>query len=123
MPSTAITMSAVFEPCTLMLYCPSTKGVTVVPGRSNARAGVLRIGVGIWSRMSRSTTNCAVLLLTSTVGVPDTVMVSSSVPTCICSLTGAENVPWIRMPSRRTVLNPVSVKVTAYMPGGRSTMR
>ena len=47
MPSMAITMSAVFEPCTLMLYWPSTNGVTVVPGSSSARAGVLRIGVGI----------------------------------------------------------------------------
>ena len=41
------TMSEVLEPCTLMLYWPSTNGVTVVPGNSSARAGVLRIGVGI----------------------------------------------------------------------------
>ena len=93
MPSMAMTMSAVADPCTLMLYWPSTNGVTVVPGSSSARDGVLRIGVGIWSRMSRSTTNCAVLLLTSTVGVPETVIVSSSVPTCSCSLTGAAKVP------------------------------
>jgi hypothetical protein len=39
--------SAVFEPWTLMLYWPRTNGVTVVPGSSSARAGVLRIGVGI----------------------------------------------------------------------------
>jgi hypothetical protein len=30
-----------------MLYWPSTNGVTVVPGSSSARAGVLRIGVAI----------------------------------------------------------------------------
>ena len=78
----AITMSEVFEPCTLMLYWPSTNGVTVVPGSSSARAGVLRMGVGIESRMSRLATNCVRLLVTSTVGVaPVTVTDSSSAPT------------------------------------------
>ncbi len=91
-------MSEVFEPCTLMLYWPSTNGVTVVPGNNSALAGVLRIGVGIASRTSRSSTSCAVLLLTSTVGVPETVMVSSSEPTDNSALTGAEKVPWIRTP-------------------------
>jgi hypothetical protein len=64
-----------------------------VPGSSNARDGVLRAGVGIESRMSRSTTNCAVLLLTSTVGVPETVIVSSSAPTANSGLTVALNAP------------------------------
>ena len=112
MPSTAITVSLLAEPRTLIVYWPSTNVVTEVPGNNSARDGVLRIGVGIASRMSRSTTNCAVLLLTSTVGVPETVMVSSRVPTSNDGLTVALNTPWMMMPSRRTVLNPVSVNVT-----------
>ena len=103
-----MTMSAVADPCTLMLYWPSTNGVTVVPGISSARAGVLRIGVGNGSRMSRSATNCAVLLMTSTVGgAAVTVIVSSSVPTCSSALTVAREGALNQDASRRTVLKPV----------------
>ena len=57
----------------------------------------------VWRRM----------LCTSTTGVsPVTVMVSASVPTRNSALTLAVKAPVNSMPSRLTVLNPVSVNVT-----------
>ena len=96
-----------------MLYWPSTNGVTCVPGISSARAGVLRIGVGIASRMSRLATNDAVLLTTSTIGgVPVTVNCSSIAPICRSALTCAVKLPSSRMSTRRTVLKPLNVNDT-----------
>ena len=49
----------------------------------------------------------------STTGVsPVTVMDSSRAPTCISALMVAAKDPVSSTPSRRTVLNPVSVNVT-----------
>ena len=60
------------------------------------------------------TVACRLTLWTSTIGVsPVTVMVSSTAPTLRSALTVAVNEPVSSMPSRLTVLNPVSVNVTA----------
>jgi hypothetical protein len=67
---------------------------------------------------------CTRVLWTSTVGdSPVTVTVSSSAPTRSSALTDATKSPLNSMPSRLTVLNPGNVKVRAYEPGRRSTMR
>ena len=64
------------------------------------------------------------MLCTSTIGdSPVTVIVSSSEPTRSSALTVDTNVPVSSMPSRLTVLNPVSVNVTEYVPGRKSMMR
>ena len=113
MPSIAITMSEVSDPCTRMLYWPSTNGVTVVPGMSSARDGVLRIGTGIASSTSRFATNAVVLLTRSTVGDSAvTVSVSSTEPTWSSALTVGVKLPSRMMLPRRTVLNPASVNAT-----------
>ena len=58
-------------------------------------------------------TVCRRMLCTSTIGdSPVTVTVSSSAPTFSSASTVAVNVPVSSMPSRRTVLKPVSVNVT-----------
>src|ERR1043166_2775527 len=63
-------------------------------------------------------------LWTSTIGVaPVTVIVSSREPTFMSAFTVATNEPVSSMPSRWTVLKPVSVNVTEYVPGRRSTIR
>jgi hypothetical protein len=114
MPSMAITVSAEFDPCTLIVYWPSTKGVTAVPGSSNARNGVLRIGVGMASRISRLATNCERLFTTSTIGdSPVTVIDSSRVPTWSSPLICAVKAPCNTTPSRRTVRNPVRLNTTS----------
>ena len=51
-----------------------------------------------------------------------TVIVSWSDPTCRSAFTCAVKPEVSEIPSRRTVLNPGSVKVTVYAPGTRSTM-
>jgi len=114
MPSIAICRSPVSDPCTRMLYCPSTFGTTVVPGMSSARAGVLRIATGIESSTSRLATNAAMLLTTSTTGDSAvTVSVSSTKPTCSSVFTDAVKLPSSTMLPRRTDLNPASVKATS----------
>jgi len=114
MPSIEITMSLVSDPCTRMLYWPSTNGVTVVPGISNARDGVLRIGTGIESSTSRLATNAVWLLTTSTTGASAVmVSVSSSRPTCISAFTDGVKLPSSTMLPRRTDLKPASEKVTS----------
>ena len=61
-----------------------------------------------WLRTSRRELDC-----TSTTGVsPVTVIVSWTEPTFISALTGATKLASSTMPSRATVLNPGSVKVT-----------
>ena len=67
---------------------------------------------------------CTFALWTSTIGVsPVTVIVSARAPTFRSALTVATNVPVSSMPSRLTVLKPVSENVTEYVPGRRSTIR
>ena len=83
-----------------------TPGI-VVPTVANDRA--------VGSASSASFASCfrSELLCTSTTGAsPDTVMVSETAPTVRDALTGATNPAEISMPSRRTALKPVSVKVT-----------
>ena len=56
---------------------------------------------------------CRRTLWTSTIGVaPLTVIVSSTAPTFMSALMVATNEPVSSMPSRLTVLNPVSVNET-----------
>jgi hypothetical protein len=63
-------------------------------------------------------------LVTSTIGLsPVTVIVSSSAPTRSSAFTVALKSLESSTPSRLNVLNPVSVKVTPYVPGRRSTIR
>src|SRR5262245_61116794 len=64
------------------------------------------------------------VLCTSTTGVsPVTVIVSCSAPTRISIGIVSTAVPAISMPSRLTVLKPVSANVSEYVPGFRSMMR
>ena len=59
----------------------------------------------------------------STIGLsPETVIVSSTEPTFMSALTFAVKAEVSSMPSRLTLLKPVSVNVTAYVPGRRSTI-
>src|SRR5438477_10118798 len=54
---------------------------------------------------------------------PLTVIVSSTAPTFMSALMLAANEPVSSMPSRFTVLKPVSVNETEYVPGRRLTIR
>ena len=94
-----------------------------IPGTSAARCSNERLA-GIDASTSLLMTRCVCALCTSTTGVSaETVIVSAIAPTCRSSLTVAANAPDSSMPSRLTVLNPESVKVTAYLPDGRLTIR
>ena len=58
-------------------------------------------------------TRCWMVFETSTTGVsPVTVIVSSTPPTAMSALTVAVNEPASSMPTRRTLENPASEKVT-----------
>src|SRR5262245_47667677 len=71
-----------------------------------------------------STTSRFVLVCVSTTGVaPETVIVSSTAPTRRSALIVVTPAPVSTTPSRLTVENPDSVKVTVYVPGLRSTIR
>ena len=64
-------------------------------------------------KVSLSITRCCLVLCTSTIGLsPWTVTVSSSEPTRSSTSMVAVNDPVRTMPSRLTVLNPWSVKVS-----------
>jgi hypothetical protein len=64
-----------------------------------------------------------VALRVSTSGAaPVTVIVSSTAPTCIETLTFAVNAAGNSIPSRLTTLKPGNVNVTVYTPGRRSLM-
>src|SRR5439155_5818683 len=75
---------------------------------------------GMASMTSRVMTRSLVVLCTSTMGVsPVTVIVSATAPTFISALMVTTNAPVTSTPSRLIVLNPASVSVTLYTPGGR----
>ena len=70
--------------------------------------------VGSASSRSRVSTSSRCVFCTSTIGdSPVTVMVSLSAPTCSSAFTGATKFAVSTIPSRLTVLNPGSVKMTA----------
>ena len=72
-----------------------------------------RLAIGSASSVSRGMVVCCMTFWVSTTGaVPETVTVSSRVPTFISALTVAVNPDVISMPSRLNVLNPGKVKVT-----------
>ena len=69
--------------------------------------------VGMVSIASRLSTWVCTAVVTSTIGAsPVTVIDSSSAPTLMSALIVIVNSDGSSMPSRRTVGNPVSVKVT-----------
>ena len=71
----------------------------------------------------RAEVSCLRMLVVSTTGAaPLTVMVSSSAPTCMATLTVAVKPVGKVMPSRLTEEKPVSENVTVYSPGRKSTM-
>jgi hypothetical protein len=77
-----------------------------------------------WRTSFDSTTWRLVLVWTSTAGVsPTTVIVSETAPTRMSALILVTPPPVTSTASRMTVVNPWSVNVTLYMPGGRSVMR
>src|SRR5262245_62785622 len=79
--------------------------------------------VGSASRISRDATICLRTFWVSTIGDdPLTVMVSSSEPTRRSAFTVAVKPEVSSTPSFFTVLKPGRLKVTIYVPGGRSTM-
>src|SRR5436190_18689512 len=94
-----------------------------MPGMSTAVAAHDR-AVGTVVSVSLLKMVCRRTLCTSTMGVaPLTVIVSSTAPTFMSALIVATNAPLSSMPSRLTVLKPVSVNATEYVPGRRSTIR
>ena len=95
----------------------------IVEGMSTMMAAQLLV-VGIALMVSPLSVVWRRVLCTSTMGVsPLTVIVSSTAPTFMSALTVAVNDPVSSMPSRFTDEKPVSVNVTEYVPGRRSTMR
>src|SRR6185503_6706041 len=87
-----------------------------MPGTSVTRLWYSR-AVGMAATTSLSSTLCCFAFTTSTIGdSPLTVIVSSSAPTRSSALTCAASEPVSSIPSRLTVLNPASVKVTTYDP-------
>ena len=85
---------------------------TVTPGVAFSSAPTARVpGSASMRRLLRTISRLA--LWTSTTGVsPVTVIVSATPPTFISALMVAVKVPVSSMPSRLTVVNPGSVKVT-----------
>ena len=82
------------------------------PGTSVTRLWYSR-AVGIAATTSLSSTLCCFAFTTSTIGdSPLTVIVSSRAPTRSSAFTCAAIEPDSSIPSRLTVLNPVSVNVT-----------
>ena len=80
--------------------------------------------LGMLSSASLSSTVMAAALCTSTIGAaPETVIVSSRAPTRMSMLSVAVKSAESSMPSRLKVWKPVSVKVTMYAPGLKSTIR
>src|SRR5437867_5203778 len=107
-----------------MICVPPTSGVEVVTPAISCPTANGSLPVGIVSSTSRFMTDCDTEPRTSTSGeTPVTVTASSIVPTAISAFTVEVNDTGSMMPSRRTCLNPVSVKVTVYSPGRRSTIR
>ena len=83
-----------------------------------------RLLVGSASSIARDRVICCCTFWTSTTGdAPVTVTVSSIVPTRRSAFTVAVNPVVNSIPFRLSVLNPVKVKTTVYVPGRRSTMR
>ena len=79
--------------------------------------------LGSDSRSRVFSVSCCRTVWVSTVGAaPLTVIVSSSAPTLMVMLTVAVKPEPSATPSRLTVEKPVSVNVTVYVPGRRSTM-
>jgi hypothetical protein len=76
------------------------------------------------SMTSRLMTCCWFTFRRSTTGLaPATVIVSLTEPTASFPSISAVNPTVSLTPSRTTVLNPVSVKVTVYVPGVNPTIR
>ena len=100
--------------CCSLVVPPTSRAApgVVTPGMRTAAPWMLR-AAGSTSSTSRVNTVCFVTLCTSTSGVtPDTVIVSSSVPTLMSALTVAVKFPVNSMPSRFTDAKPASAKVT-----------
>ena len=88
--------------------------VPVIPGVIDSSTLPPIDPLGSASSISRDTTVCCRTFCVSTIGdCPDTVIVSSSAPTCMATLTAAVKPAVSRMPSRLEVLKPDSEKVTA----------
>jgi len=83
-----------------------------------------RPAIGSASSVLRVIVVCCWTFWTSTTGAaPETVTVSSTVPTRSSAFTVAVNPVVNSMPSRLNVPKPVNLKLTVYEPGRRSTMR
>ena len=92
---------------------PPSAPVVSAPSVTAASACTL-LDVGSASRISRVSTFCDRTLVMSTTGLdPVTVIVSSTPPGRRSALTVAVNPVFSSSPSRRTVLKPVRVKLTA----------
>ena len=86
---------------------------TCSPATALSSAPAARVAGSVWMTSLFMTTS-RFALWTSTTGVsPVTVIVSASAPTFMSALMVATNEPVSSMPSRLTVLKPVSVKVTS----------
>ncbi len=91
---------------------PPESPLVTIPGMI-AMMPVAFLEVGIAEITSLLIVVCTFALWTSTIGVsPVTVIVSASAPTFSSALIVATNVPVNSMPSRFTVLKPVSENVT-----------
>src|SRR5215831_5358162 len=130
MPSMSVRESFEIEPWTrrlppvhIALEPPTSKTPVVTDGTVPAISWKLR-PVGSDSSNSWLTTSRRWLVWTSTTGeAPVTVTFSATWPIFISTLIGAVKFVSSTMSVRRTVANPVSVNVTVYVPGRRSTSR
>src|SRR5262252_1794579 len=96
---------------------------TVSPGVALSSAPTARATGSVWMTLWFMTIS-RLAFCTSTSGVsPVTVTVSAIAPTRISIGIVTVWVPEIWMFSRRTVVNPLSVNVSAYVPGCRSMIR
>ncbi len=130
MPSMSVRESPESEPCTsrlppvhIALEPPTSNTPVVTEGTVPAMSWKLR-PVGSESSSCWLTTSRRWLVCTSTTGdSPVTVTLSATAPTFISTLIGAVKFDSSRTSARRTVVKPVNVKVTVYVPGRRSTRR
>ncbi len=102
---------------------PPTSGAVRVTPTTSCPTDWMVCAVGTASSTSRERTCAFMFDWTSTTGeAPDTVTASSMAPTDMLALTVAVKFEGRSRPSRLNVWKPLSVKVTVYVPGRRSTI-
>ncbi len=128
MPSTASCACAPLTPwprgavCSICRDPPMSGVANRMPGSMLLTENTCLV-VGSTSSISRVTTSVLDACVTSTIGAwPETVIVSASEPSFMSALIVATKFDGSSTSGRTMVEKPVSVNVTRYTPGRRSTM-